>query len=318
MKILSIGEILWDVIQGTEHLGGAPFNFAAHARRLGHDVRFISAVGADARGRLALARAGELGLSTRFVRVAPDQPTGIVTVALDAGGQPRFTIHRPAAYDFPHIREEDLRDLLDPEPDWIYFGTLQQTSAEARALTARLMEAAPAAKRFYDVNLRAGCYTASLAGELIRRAAVVKLNEEEVCEVEQMMGMEQDRHAVRDERAAADYGDRSLIPHGGTALMRFCERGAERFGWEAACVTRAAAGCVAWVAGQSIEAPGYRVEVADAVGAGDAFAAAFLHGLGAGWPPRRIADFANRVGALVASRAGAIPEWTLEEAEALA
>ena len=315
MKILSIGEILWDVIQGTEYLGGAPFNFAAHARRLGHDVRFISAVGADARGRLALARAGELGLSTRFVRVAPDRPTGIVTVALDAGGQPRFTIHRPAAYDFPHIRKEDLRELLDPPPDWIYFGTLQQTSAEARALTARLMDAAPAAKRFYDVNLRAGCYTASLVGELIRRAAVVKLNEGEVCEVEQMMGMEQERPALRDEGAAAEYGDRSLTV---AALTRFCEGGAERFGWEAACVTRAAAGCVAWVGGQSIEAPGYLVEVADAVGAGDAFAAAFLHGLGAGWPPRRIADFANRVGALVASRAGAIPEWTLEEAEALA
>jgi len=315
MKILSIGEILWDVIRGAEYLGGAPFNFAAHARRLGHDVRFISAVGADTRGRLALARAGELGLSTRFVRIVPDRPTGTVTVALDAGGQPRFTIHRPAAYDFPHIREEDLRELLHPPPDWIYFGTLQQTSAAARALTARLMEAAPAAKRFYDVNLRAGCYTASLVGELIRRAAVVKLNEEEVCEVEQMMGMEQSRER---ERAVAEYGNRALIPHGGTALTRFCERGAERFGWEAACVTRAAAGCVAWLGGQSIDAPGYRVQVADAVGAGDAFAAAFLHGLGAGWPPRRIADFANRVGALVASRAGAIPEWTLKEAEALA
>jgi len=312
MTILSIGEILWDVIQGAEYLGGAPFNFAAHARRLGHDVRFISAVGADARGRLALARAGELGLSTRFVRIVPDRPTGTVTVALDAGGQPRFTIHRPAAYDFPHIREEDLRELLDPAPDWIYFGTLQQTSAEARALTARLMEAAPAAKRFYDVNLRAGCYTASLVRELIRRATVVKLNEEEVCEVEQMMGMEQSRER---ERAVAEYGDRSLTV---AALMRFCEGGAERLGWEAACVTRAAAGCLAWLGGQSIEAPGYRVEVADAVGAGDAFAAAFLHGLGAGWPPRRIADFANRLGALVAGRAGAIPEWTLEEAEALA
>lgn len=315
MKILSIGEILWDVIQGTEYLGGAPFNFAAHARRLGHDVRFISAVGADARGRLALARAGELGLSTRFVRVAPDQPTGIVTVALDAGGQPRFTIHRPAAYDFPHIREEDLRELLDPPPDWIYFGTLQQTSGEARALTARLMEAAPTAKRFYDVNLRTGCYTASLVGELMRRATVVKLNEDEVLAVEEMAGMERSCPATRDERAVAGRDNRSLTV---AALTRFCEGGAERFGWEAACVTRAAAGCVAWVGGQSIDAPGYRVEVADAVGAGDAFAAAFLHGLGAGWPPRQIADFANRVGALVASRAGAIPEWTVEEAEALA
>src|SRR5437773_8626179 len=40
--------------------------------------------------------------------------------------------------------------------------------------------------------------------------------------------------------------------------------------------------------------PGYRIQVADTVGAGDAFAAAFLHGIGAGWPLKEIGDFANR------------------------
>ena len=69
--------------------------------------------------------------------------------------------------------------------------------------------------------------------------------------------------------------------------------------------------------GQYIEAPGYPVQVVDTVGAGDAFAAAFLHGLGSGWPTPRVADFANRVGALVASRRGAIPDWTISEANAL-
>jgi fructokinase len=69
--------------------------------------------------------------------------------------------------------------------------------------------------------------------------------------------------------------------------------------------------------GQYIEAPGYPVQVVDTVGAGDAFAAAFLHGLGSGWPTPEIADFANRVGALVASRRGAIPDWTIAEAKAL-
>ena len=69
--------------------------------------------------------------------------------------------------------------------------------------------------------------------------------------------------------------------------------------------------------GQFIEAPGYPVHVLDTVGAGDAFAAAFLHGLGKGWPTPAVADFANRVGALVASRRGAIPDWTIAEADAL-
>jgi fructokinase len=69
--------------------------------------------------------------------------------------------------------------------------------------------------------------------------------------------------------------------------------------------------------GEYLESLGYSVKVADTVGSGDAFAAAFLHGLGSGWPAGRIADFANRVGALTASRPGAVPDWTLAEANAL-
>jgi fructokinase len=59
--------------------------------------------------------------------------------------------------------------------------------------------------------------------------------------------------------------------------------------------------------------PGYAVKVVDTVGAGDAFAAAFLHGIDAGWSAAKTGDFANRLGALVASRAGAVPEWSLDE-----
>ena len=56
------------------------------------------------------------------------------------------------------------------------------------------------------------------------------------------------------------------------------------------------------------------MELADTVGAGDAFAAAFMHGLSLNRPLRDVAAFANRIGALVASRHGAIPDWTLKEA----
>ncbi|MGB9612510.1 MAG: PfkB family carbohydrate kinase, partial [Bryobacteraceae bacterium] len=100
MRIAAIGEILWDVFADAERLGGAVFNLAAHARRLGHEVYFISAVGDDVRGRAALKRMRELDLATRFVRVVAGRPTGTVSVWLDSDGQPDFTIHRPAAYDF--------------------------------------------------------------------------------------------------------------------------------------------------------------------------------------------------------------------------
>jgi fructokinase len=125
------------------------------------------------------------------------------------------------------------------------------------------------------------------------RATVTKLNDQEVDMIQSMFSWSY--HSLDD----------------------FCQGTARKFGWEAVCVTRGEEGCVAWMDGQYVEAEGYEVRVADTVGAGDAFAAAFVHGMECGWRPGEIADFANRVGALVASRPGGTPSWTIEEARAL-
>jgi fructokinase len=74
VNIISIGEVLWDVVGGTEHLGGAPFNFAAHLAALGHKVLFISAVGRDQCGERVLERMAKMGLSTRYVRCLEQHP----------------------------------------------------------------------------------------------------------------------------------------------------------------------------------------------------------------------------------------------------
>ena len=289
MNILSIGEVLWDVFGNAEHLGGAALNFAAHAKILGHSVSLISAVGDDARGRRVLEKMAGMRLPTRFVSQIKGHPTGIVTVKLDPSGQPRFTIHRPAAYDFPELSAGDLSALSASLPDWIYFGTLFQMSPDAKAVTLKVIEANPQARRFYDLNLRENCYKASLVKELMSLATAVKMNDEEVDTIQSMF----------------HWSHRSL--------MDFCRATARRFGWAAVCVTRGEEGCVLWLDGQYVEAEGYDVRVADTVGAGDAFAAAFVHGMECGWRPGEIADFANRVGALVASRPGGTPLWTIEE-----
>src|SRR5262249_55636272 len=170
MKMISIGEVLWDVIGEAEHLGGAPFNFAAHVCRLGHEVRFVSAVGMDNRGDRVLQRMQEMNLSTRYLTRVPEYSTGHVTVSLDSSGQPSFVIHRPAAFDFLCLTASDFESPLSPPPDLIYFGTLQQMSAHARALTLRVLQANWHARRFYDVNLRTGCYESALVRELMEHA----------------------------------------------------------------------------------------------------------------------------------------------------
>lgn len=293
MKIISLGEILWDVFEHDELLGGAPFNFSAHARRLGHDVLFVSAVGEDERGDAALERMADLGLSTSFVKRSPDAPTGIVPVTLDSTGQPRFVIQRPAAYDLVSLTERQLAALSSPEAEWIYFGTLHQRSADARRALAAILETNPHARRFYDVNLRPDSYDEALVDGLLRTSTVAKLNDEEANILAAMSG-----GRLRN-------------------LEGFMRDRAALYGWEAVCVTRGAQGCAILARDQYVEIAGYPVPVADTVGAGDAFSAAFLHALANGLSPVEIGDFANRVGALVASRRGAVPPWTIEEARAL-
>ena len=108
MRIVSVGEILWDVIGENEYLGGAPLNFAAHAQKLGHEVYPLSGVGADKRGRRALDLLKARGMSTEFVQVLKDRPTGTAEVELDMEGKPTFRIVRQVAYDFVDLCDAEF------------------------------------------------------------------------------------------------------------------------------------------------------------------------------------------------------------------
>ena len=102
-------------------------------------------------------------------------------------GLPSYTIHRPAAYDFPTLDAAALNVLISPPPDWIYFGTLQQLSPEANRLLRTVLDSAPKARRCYDINLRRDSYTPALVRMLLSSANVLKLNEDEVGEVAALM-----------------------------------------------------------------------------------------------------------------------------------
>ena len=290
MNFISVGEVLWDVVGEAEHLGGAPLNFSAHAAKLGHSTYLVSAVGVDQRGSRALSQIRALGLTTEYIPTVPEYPTGYVTVTLHDGGQPRFTIHRPAAYDFAEVGPGQLGQLARVAPSWVYFGTLAQTSRVVRSTTTRIIEAVPDAKRFYDVNLRANSYNREVVYHLLSCATVTKLNDAEIGILETLFG---DTHH--------------------TSIEDFCRKYASRFGWDAACVTRGDKGCALLLGADYVESPAYAITVVDAIGAGDAFAAGLVHALSSGWEAKRAADFANRLGALVASRTGAIPAWGLQE-----
>ncbi len=154
----------------------------------------------------------------------------------------------------------------------------------------RLVKGCSTARRFYDVNLRTGHWALALVERLSAIADVMKLNKDEA----ELL------HALK-------WGNDGFI------LEHFCRRWATTYQISTICITLGSEGCAIFADDVLRAFRGFNVDVVDTVGAGDAFAACLLHGLHHGWPLERIASLANAVGAIVASRAGATPSWSVEE-----
>jgi len=175
-SILVVGEVLWDVFADSTALGGAPLNFAAHAKRLGYDALLISALGADSLGDAARREIAALGLDVSLLQTTGRYPTGSARVELGPEDRTHFVIERPAAYDAVHLGEDEMAHIVQSAPECFYYGTLFASRPEGKLALDCLFDVLPDATCFYDVNLRPGHYSAQLVSELLERADVVKLN----------------------------------------------------------------------------------------------------------------------------------------------
>lgn len=294
MKILSIGEILWDVFGEHEFLGGAPLNFSVVSQRLGNATALLTAVGSDERGTRTLRAIHDLGLTTEFVQQVPERPTGVAIVSTDSDGNAVFKIDRPAAFDCVVVDTALLEQAIRFNPDWLYFGTLAQANPDSEMAVMLLIKSVPTARVYYDVNLRTGHWNLALVERLSHLAQVLKLNH---LEAELLYELTNGK---------SDY-----------SLEAFCRYWSSTFTISTICVTLGSKGCAIYERNTLHFFDGFKVEVADTVGSGDAFAAAFLYGFDAGRPIEENAAFANALGAVVASYPGATPDWKVEECYAL-
>ena len=289
-SVLSIGELLWDMLPSGPRLGGAPFNAVAHMARLGHAAAILSAVGDDELGRCARAEVERLGVRTDVLQTVAAAPTGTVAVELDAQGHPSYVIETPAAYEYATGSSDVLNSIRALDPAAVVFGTLAQRSGTVRSATEAVLAAQPEAIPVYDINLREGCWTPALVDELLRFAMVLKLNEDELDVLGSELGL--------------DHGD----------IPSFAADATRRYPHVSlVCVTRGGKGAVLWTREAQSQLGGLDVSVVDTVGAGDAFTAGLVHGLLAGRPLPEIGQLANALGAIVASREGAVPAWSAED-----
>ena len=280
--IVGMGEALWDVLPEGKKIGGAPANFAYHVSQFGFDSRVVSAVGNDELGDEILEIFREKQLKHQLERV--NYPTGTVQVTLDNGGVPCYDIKEGVAWDNIPFTDDLKRLALSTRA--VCFGSLAQRDEVSRATINRFLDTMPDMEgqlKIFDINLRQNFYTKEVLRESFRKCNVLKINDEELIIISRMFGYPgidlQDKCWI----LLAKYNLKMLILTCGTNGSYVFTPGTVSFQ----------------------ETP--KVPVADTVGAGDSFTAAFCSSVLKGNSIPEAHRLAVEVSAYVCTQSGAMP-----------
>jgi len=278
-KVIGIGEILWDLLPEGKQLGGAPTNFAYHARQLGLDSSIISSVGNDELGQEIIHNIKEAGIIS-FIDTL-DKPTGTVSVKLDKNGIPNYVIHEDVAWDFITPSESAIE--FASRADAICFGTLAQRSETSYYSIQETLKTVPdTALKVFDINMRQRFYNETIIRNSLQKANVLKINDEEILVFADIFGISGDEFEIMHQ----------ILDNHQLKIL---------------ALTKGAQG--SWLISQEedsyLDTP--NVSVADTVGAGDSFTAGLVAGLLNNKPIKEIHRSAVDISAFVCTQKGATP-----------
>ena len=300
MKALGLGEIVWDEIpqlegagsgEGTARdmiLGGAVINVMAHLHKLGGEAHMLAAIGNDELGDETLAAVEATGVGTDLLRKV-EAPSCVVKVEFGEGGEPSYILGDDVCWDHLEITPDEIDVIRGQRFDCLCVGTLSQRSAMSRKTVERVVEGGGFGEVCVDINLRSPFYSEAVIRYSLGKGDIAKMNREEASVIGEMVGLT------------------------GGEVGAFMMGLREMFSIDKVCVTEGEKG-VHYCDDDGVGfAGGYRVTVADTVGAGDAFLAGLLFRLGEGDSLGQAGDFGCRMGALIASKKGAIADWEMDE-----
>ena len=277
-----MGEALWDVLPEGKKLGGAPANFAYHVSQFGLESRVVSAVGQDKLGAEILENFRQKQLYG-LIETVP-YPTGTVQVELDAEGVPCYDIKEGVAWD--NIPYTQALEGLARQTRAVCFGSLAQRSIVSRQTIHRFLDAMPDdadTLRIFDINLRQSFYTKEILCDSFDRCNVLKINDEELVTVSRMFG------------------------YPGIDLQDKCWILLAKYNLKMLILTCGVNGSYVFTPGHVsfVETP--KVQVADTVGAGDSFTAAFTAAILRGRTVAEAHRLAVDTSAYVCTQQGAMP-----------
>ena len=281
--VVGMGEALWDVLPEGKKIGGAPANFAYHVSQFGLPSQVVSAVGNDPLGREIVENFTSKGLN-HLIEEVP-YPTGTVQVEIDPAGVPQYDIKENVAWD--NIPYTARLEALAGQTRAVCFGSLAQRNIVSRDTINRFLDAMPQTADnlvVFDVNLRQGFYTKEILCNSMKRCNILKINDEELVTVSRMFGY-----------PGIDLQDKCWILLG-------------KYNLRMLILTCGINGSYVFTPGNVSFQPTPKVEVADTVGAGDSFTAAFIASLLKGKSVAEAHALAVRTSAFVCTRKGAMPE----------
>lgn len=290
-KLLAIGAVLWDVFPDRLHIGGAPFNVAAHAAGRGMESYILTRIGKDELGNKSKIEIEQLKVHDDFIQLDETKPTGTAKVTFSSPGIPQYDIPEDVAYNNIQSSKLLLSQLEEHNFDFIYFGSMEQKSLVNRQTIKEVLNKAKKKYVFFDVNIRFGFYPLEVMENSFRISNIVKINDEEALLLSELFYGESMDFETFVVKASKDFGIRIFI------------------------ITLGAKGCIVYDQSEKRfeMIPGFKVKVADTVGSGDSFCAAFMETFLRTNNPFDAAREGNRLGAYVASKNGAIPKVNLEE-----
>lgn len=280
--VVGMGEALWDVLPEGKKIGGAPANFAYHVSQFGLPGYVVSAVGDDALGKEIVENFTSKGLHQLIAEVP--YPTGTVQVEIDQAGIPQYDIKENVAWD--NIPYTDSLEALAKRTKAVCFGSLAQRNVVSRETINRFLDAMPQTDDslvVFDVNLRQGFYNKEILCNSMSRCNILKINDEELVTVSRMFGY-----------PGIDLQDKCWILLG-------------KYNLKMLILTCGINGSYVFTPGNVSFQPTPKVEVADTVGAGDSFTAAFISSILKGRSVQEAHSRAVQTSAYVCTRKGAMP-----------
>ena len=280
--VVGMGEALWDILPEGKKIGGAPANFAYHVSQFGLPSCVVSAVGADTFGKELLENFTSKGLNHLIPEVP--YPTGTVQVEIDPAGIPQYEIKENVAWD--NIPYTPQLHTLAQKTKAVCFGSLAQRNVVSRETINRFLDAMPRTDdtlTVFDVNLRQGFYDKEILCNSMQRCNVLKINDEELVIISRMFGY-----------PGIDLQDKCWILLG-------------KYNLRMLILTCGINGSYVFTPGNVSFQPTPHVEVADTVGAGDSFTAAFIASILRGKSVPEAHSLAVRTSAYVCTCNGAMP-----------